>query len=88
MNEKPAWLRELFPWEQKTLSVNGRSMAYVDEGERGARPVVLLHGNPTWGFLYRDFVELFKSADAELQPRVAAARERIKQLTPNERTKP
>ena len=29
-------------------------MHYVDEGS--GDPVVLLHGNPTWGFLYRDFV--------------------------------
>jgi len=57
MNQKPAWLRELFPWEQKTLRVNGRNMAYLDEGSRGARPAILLHGNPTWGFLYRDFVD-------------------------------
>ncbi len=56
MNEKPAWLRKIFPWEQKTLTVNGRTMAYVDEGARDARPVLLLHGNPTWGFLYRDFI--------------------------------
>jgi pimeloyl-ACP methyl ester carboxylesterase len=56
MHEKPVWLKELFPWEQKSLRVNGRSMAYVDEGARDGRPVLLLHGNPTWGFLYRDFV--------------------------------
>lgn len=31
-------------------------MAYVDEGPRGGRPVLLLSGNPTWGFLYRDFI--------------------------------
>ncbi len=30
--------------------------------------------------LYRDFVETWKSADPELQPRVAAARERLKKL--------
>ncbi len=51
---KPAWLTALYPWEQKRLLVNGRRMAYVDEGE--GPPVLLLHGNPTWGFLYRDFV--------------------------------
>jgi hypothetical protein len=33
--------------EQKTLCVNGRSMAYVDEGDLGARPVLLFHGNPS-----------------------------------------
>jgi haloalkane dehalogenase len=37
-------------------------MAYVDEGPKTARPVLLLHGNPTWGFLYRDFVEPLKAA--------------------------
>jgi len=31
-------------------------MHYVDEGPRGGRPVVLVHGNPTWGFLYRNFI--------------------------------
>src|SRR5260370_28653247 len=30
-------------------------MHYVDEG--AGDPVVLLHGNPHWGFLYRDFVK-------------------------------
>jgi haloalkane dehalogenase len=46
----------MFPWAQASLNVNGRRMAYVDEGPRGARPVLLLHGNPAWGFLYRDFI--------------------------------
>jgi len=56
MDEKPAWLKALYPWEQKSLAVNGRRMAYLDEGPRGGRPVLLLHGNPTWSFLYRDFI--------------------------------
>jgi len=53
---KPKWLKPLFPWDQHVLVVNGRAMAYVDEGDLNARPVLLLHGNPTWGFLYRDFI--------------------------------
>ena len=57
MCEKPQWLRDLFPWSQKRVVVNGRTMAFVDEGDRDRRPVLLLHGNPTWGFLYRDFIE-------------------------------
>jgi len=56
LRAKPGWLAGLFPWEQHAISVNGRTMAYVDEGDRDGRPVLLLHGNPTWGFLYRDFV--------------------------------
>src|SRR5580658_4482322 len=52
----PAWLKNLFPYEQRSLMVNGRRMAFIDEGDRNGRPVLLLSGNPTWGFLYRDFV--------------------------------
>lgn len=52
----PGWLRELFPYEQHGIAVNGRLLAYVDEGPRDGRPVLLLSGNPTWGFLYRDFI--------------------------------
>jgi haloalkane dehalogenase len=56
LRTKPDWLQPLFPWEQKSLIVNGRTMAYIDEGDPSARPVLLLSGNPTWGFLYRDFI--------------------------------
>ena len=53
---KPDWLEKLFPYEQHSLVVNGRRMSYIDEGDRGGRPVLLLSGNPTWGFQYRDFM--------------------------------
>lgn len=56
LRRKPAWLEPLFPWEQRALTVNGRTMAYIDEGPRDGRPVLLLSGNPTWGFLYREFI--------------------------------
>jgi haloalkane dehalogenase len=56
VDPKPDWLEAMFPWPQASLSVNGRRMAYIDEGSRAARPVLLLHGNPTWAFLWRDFV--------------------------------
>ena len=59
---KPDWLKPLFPWGQKSLTVNGRRMAYIDEGNPQGRPVLLLSGNPTWGFLYRDFVEPLRQA--------------------------
>ncbi len=36
-------------------SPDGR-LHYIDEGPRDGRPVVLVHGNPTWGFVYRNFV--------------------------------
>lgn len=57
MHTKPDFLRPLFPWPQRQLTVNGRRMAYLDEGDPAGRPVLLLSGNPTWAFLYRDFIE-------------------------------
>jgi pimeloyl-ACP methyl ester carboxylesterase len=51
----PVSIREQWPWRPRFARVNGWRMHYVDEGT--GDPVVLLHGNPTWGFLYRDFVE-------------------------------
>ncbi len=57
LKPKPEWLRPLFPFEQRALTVNGRTMAYLDEGDKRGRPVLLLSGNPTWGFLYRDFIK-------------------------------
>lgn len=62
VHEKPDWLNALYPWPQRSLTVNGRRMAYLDEGPREGRPVLLAHGNPTWSFLYRDFVEPLKQA--------------------------
>lgn len=31
-------------------------MHYIDEGPRDGHPVVMVHGNPTWGYLYRNFI--------------------------------
>jgi pimeloyl-ACP methyl ester carboxylesterase len=45
-----------WPYEPKWFdSADGR-MHYVDEGPREGRPVVMVHGNPTWGYLYRNFI--------------------------------
>ena len=32
-------------------------MNYVDVGPRGDEAVLLLHGNPTWSFFYRDLIQ-------------------------------
>ena len=37
-------------------------MAYVDEGPRGGPTVLLLHGEPTWSFLYRKMIPPFVAA--------------------------
>ena len=37
-------MAETMPYDKKFLDVNGRKIAYVDEGS--GNPIVLLHGNP------------------------------------------
>ena len=49
----PAFRRR-WPFRPRFARVNGWRMHYVDEG--AGQPVLLLHGNPTWGFLYRDVI--------------------------------
>ena len=45
------------------LGDEGPRMAYVDEGPRDAPVTVLcLHGNPTWGYLYRHMLPVFTAA--------------------------
>ena len=31
-------------------------LAYVDEGPRDAAPVLLMHGEPSWSYLYRNII--------------------------------
>ena len=52
---RPGWVREdLFPFRSRFTEVDGHLIHYVDEG---SGPVLLLlHGNPTWSFLYRDAI--------------------------------
>ena len=45
---------DLFPFEHRFVGLDGADVHYIDEG-RG-EPILLLHGNPTWSFLYRKIV--------------------------------
>ena len=48
-------LEQEYPFEHHFLATPHGRMHYVDEGT-GA-PVLCVHGNPTWSFLYRNFVK-------------------------------
>jgi pimeloyl-ACP methyl ester carboxylesterase len=52
--ELPGYIREQWPYQARYANVNGWRMHYVDEGH--GDPILLLHGNPTWGYLYRDVI--------------------------------
>jgi haloalkane dehalogenase len=51
-----------FPWTPKSLDVGGLTISYVDEGPRDAAPVLCLHGEPSWSFLYRKMIPVFTAA--------------------------
>jgi len=44
----------LFPFEGQWFDSSVGPVHYIDEGE--GRPILFLHGNPTWSFLYRNIV--------------------------------
>jgi pimeloyl-ACP methyl ester carboxylesterase len=45
-----------WPYEPNWLFTDGIRIHYVDEGPRDGEAVVMLHGNPTWAYLYRNFI--------------------------------
>jgi haloalkane dehalogenase len=44
----------LYPFTPHYYTHQGLDIHYVDEGS--GEPVVMVHGDPTWGFLYRNFI--------------------------------
>jgi len=54
----PSWLAPLYPFTPRVFTTPaGARMSYLDEGPRCADAVLLLHGNPTWSFYYRNLVQ-------------------------------
>ena len=47
-----------FPVDFKTKEIEGDLLNYVDEGE--GEVILMLHGNPTWSYLYRHFIRDLK----------------------------
>lgn len=47
----PDWLARELPFTRSLVQVGDQRMHVMEAGE--GRPVLLLHGNPTWGFLWR-----------------------------------
>ena len=44
------------------LDVDGLRVHYVDEGPRTGPPVLLLHGEPSWSYLYRTMIPVLTAA--------------------------
>jgi haloalkane dehalogenase len=52
-----------YPFSPKYVTLgDGLRMHYVDEGPRDAPTVLMLHGEPTWSYLYRHMISAFAEA--------------------------
>lgn len=47
----PDWLSRQLPFRRSLVDVGDHRMHVMEQGS--GRPVVMLHGNPTWGYLWR-----------------------------------
>ncbi|HSN84623.1 MAG TPA: alpha/beta fold hydrolase [Polyangiales bacterium] len=45
-----------WPYAPRWFESPDGKMHYVDEGPGDGKPVVMVHGNPTWAYLYRNFI--------------------------------
>ncbi len=55
-----------FPFKPHFKMINGFRMHYVDEGK--GEPIVCLHGEPTWSYLYRKFIPPLSKTNRVIVP--------------------
>ena len=60
----------LYPFESRFHDLGGLRFHYLDEGvgQAGCEPVVMLHGNPTWSFYYRDLIRKLRDRHRVIAP--------------------
>jgi cis-3-alkyl-4-acyloxetan-2-one decarboxylase len=58
--------RDLYPFSGQEIRVGGLRYHYVDEG-RG-KPLLFVHGNPTWSFYWRELIKAFRGSYRAIAP--------------------
>jgi len=51
-----------FDFAPQYVEIAGLRIHYVDEGPRAAAPVLMLHGEPSWSYLYRKMIPIITTA--------------------------
>ena len=51
-----------FDFEPNYLELGGYRVHYLDEGPRDGEPILLIHGEPTWSYLYRKMIPVLTDA--------------------------
>jgi haloalkane dehalogenase len=56
----------LYPFAAKKISIDGLNLSYLDQGK--GKVIVMLHGNPTWSFYYRNLVKQLQESYRVIVP--------------------
>jgi haloalkane dehalogenase len=51
-----------FPYAPNYMQIGDYRVHYLDEGPRDAPPVLLIHGEPTWSYLFRNMIPVLTAA--------------------------
>ena len=51
-----------YPFQPNYMDIQGMRVHYLDEGPRDAAPILLIHGEPTWSYLFRKMIPVLTAA--------------------------
>ena len=63
-NKIPDWLLRQLPYNHFNIDVGKKNMHVMDKGS--GKPIVLIHGNPMWGYLYKKVLDQLDNTSARL----------------------
>jgi haloalkane dehalogenase len=63
-NTIPEWILRRLPYNHYSIDVNGKNMHVMEKGQ--GKPIVLVHGNPMWGYLYKKILDKISSSEVRL----------------------
>ena len=66
MQTIPEELKSQYPFQSNFLNIDNHQYHYIDEGS--GNPVLMVHGNPTWSFYYRNIAKALKFTNRVVVP--------------------
>ena len=57
-----------WPFKPNFYNGNGFLQHFVDEGPKDTDPIVMIHGEPTWGYIYRKFIPVLAKKNRVIVP--------------------
>ena len=58
--------KDIYPFKNNYFNHGEFKQHYVDEGQ--GEPILMVHGNPSWSFLYRDMIKAFRDTHRMIAP--------------------